>query len=151
MILVKFFTQAVWRVGLWSKLLANNIHGKFLRIIFNMYQEIKSCVSFNSNQSDFFRSFRGVRQGKNLSPVLFVLFLNDLESFLVSKKCLGTDVEFASDDVYFYLKLFVLLYADDTVIFATDEKSFQHCLNMFHEYSKLWKLDINYNKLRPRF
>ena len=140
--------DSVWHVGLWSKLLANNINGKFFRIVFNMYQEIKSCVSFNGNQSDFFHCFRGVRQGENLSPVLFALFLNDLESFLVSKKCPGIDVEFASDDVYFYLKLFVLLYADDTVIFATDEKSFQHCLNVFHEYSKLWKLDINYDKTK---
>ena len=103
---------------------------------------------FHSIQSDFFHCFRGVRQGENLSPVLFALFLNDLESFLVSKKCPGIEVEFASDDVYFYLKLFVLLYADDTVIFATDEKSFQHCLNVFHEYSKLWKLDINYDKTK---
>lgn len=140
--------DSVWRVGLWSKLLANNINGKFFRIVYNMYQGIKSCISFNSNQSDFFQSFRGVRQGENLSPVLFALFLNDLECFLVSKNCPGIDVEFASDDVYFYLKLFVLLYADDTVIFGTDEESFQHSLSMFHEYSKLWRLDINYDKTK---
>lgn len=47
-----------------------------------MYQGIiKSCVSFNGNQSEIFQSFRGVRQGENLAPVLFALFLNDLESF----------------------------------------------------------------------
>ena len=44
--------------------------------------------------------------------------------------------------------MFVLLYADDTVILATDEKSFQHSLNIFHDYSKLWKLDINYDKTK---
>ena len=33
-------------------------------------------------QSTFFRSFIGVRQGENLSPVLFALFLNNLETFL---------------------------------------------------------------------
>ena len=110
----------MWRVGLWSKLLANNIKGKFFRIVYNMYQGIKSCVSFNGDQSEFFQSFRGVRQGENLSPVLFALFLNDLESFLSSHNCSGIDIEFASDDVYCYLKLFVLLYADDTVILTTD-------------------------------
>ena len=39
--------------------------------------------------SYFFSSFRGVRQGENLSPVLFFLFLNDLESFLCDKSCNG--------------------------------------------------------------
>ena len=38
--------------------------------------------------------------------------------------------------------MFVLLYA------ATDKKSFQHCLNVLHEYAKLWKLDINYDKTK---
>lgn len=71
--------DSVWREGLWSKLLANNIKGKIFRIVYNMYQGIiKSCVSFNGNQSEFFQSFRGVRQGENLAPVLFALFLNDL-------------------------------------------------------------------------
>lgn len=48
---------------------------------------------------------------------------------------------------FFYLKMFVLLYADDTVIFATDEKTLQHNVNTFYEYSVLWKLDINYEIL----
>lgn len=74
--------DSVWRVGLWSKLLKNNINGKFFRIILNMYNGIKSCVSFNGDQSGFFHCLRGVQQGENLSPVLFALFLNDLESFM---------------------------------------------------------------------
>ena len=49
-----------------SYVLANNMNGKLFRIIFNM--GIKSCVSYNREQSSFFSSFRGVRQGENLSP-----------------------------------------------------------------------------------
>ena len=70
--------DSVWRVELWSKLLQNNINGKFFRIVFNMYQGIKSCISFNGSQSSFFPCLCGVRQGENLSLVLFALFLNDL-------------------------------------------------------------------------
>ena len=77
--------DSIWRVGLWKKLLASNINGKRFQIIFNMHKGIKSCVSYNGEQSSFFSSFRGVRQGENLSPVLFALFLNDLESFLCDK------------------------------------------------------------------
>ena len=35
--------------------------------------------------SDFFRCSVGVRQGENLSPILFAIYLNDLEKILGSK------------------------------------------------------------------
>ena len=62
------------------KLLGNNINGRIFRVIYNMYQNIKSCVAHAGEQSSFFHSYCGVRQGKNLSPVLLSLFLNDLTS-----------------------------------------------------------------------
>ena len=118
------------------------------RIIYNMYQGIKSCVSHSSEQSDFFQSFRGVRQSENLSPVLFALFLNDLESFLNQNSCNGIDLEIPDEPISRYIKMFVLLYADDTAIFGTSEENFQHNLNIFYEYSKIWKLDINFDKTK---
>ena len=42
----------------------------------------------------------------------------------MSKIVMVFNFEFQYDDITLYLKLFVLLYADDTVVFATDEKSF---------------------------
>ena len=113
-----------------------------------MYQEIKSCVSFNGSESSFFQSYRGVRQGENLSPVLFALFLNDLESFLSENNCSGINLKMSDDDLSTYIKIFVLLYTDDTVIFGTDEVSFQTNLNAFFEYSQIWKLDINFDKTK---
>ena len=52
--------DSVWRVGLWSKLLKNNINGKFFRLVFNIDQGIKSCISFNGTQSSFFHCLLGV-------------------------------------------------------------------------------------------
>ena len=115
---------------MWSKLLKNNINGKFFRVVFNMYQGIKSCISFNGSQSSFFPCLRGVRRGENLSPVLFALFLNDLESFMHSNSCSGINLEFVLDSFYTYLRLFVLLYADGTVIFGVDETNFQKNLDI---------------------
>ena len=58
------FSQAfdnVWRIGLWRKLLSNSVKGKFFRVIYNMYSNIKSCVSANNEKSSFFVSKCGVR------------------------------------------------------------------------------------------
>jgi hypothetical protein len=45
----------VWRDGLWCKLLLNNINGKMYKLIYNMYQNIKSRIVYNNAVSDFFR------------------------------------------------------------------------------------------------
>ena len=51
-----------------------------------MYKSIKSCVMDSGIQSDFFESHVGVRQGENLSPLLFALFLGDLDTFFSKQK-----------------------------------------------------------------
>ena len=130
------------------KLLGNSINGKMFQVIHNFYQNIKSCVVYSGSQSSSFQSFCGVRQGENLSPVLFSLFLNDMENFLETHHCTGIDFDIENDQLLLYLKIFVLLYADDTVIFGTDPDSFQSNLNVFYEYCQLWKLNINYKKTK---
>ena len=51
-----------------------------------MYDGITSCVSVNGVSSDYFPSNIGVRQGENLSPFLFTIFLNDLETYLSQRQ-----------------------------------------------------------------
>ena len=57
-----------------KKLISCGISGKVLRVILNMYKSIKSCVMANGMQSEFFESHVGLRQGENLSPLLFASF-----------------------------------------------------------------------------
>ena len=79
------FKQAfdnVWRSGLWQKLQEYNINGKCLNVIKSMYNNIKSRISIPEGNSAFFPCEKGVRQGENLSPILFSLYLNDLEHLL---------------------------------------------------------------------
>ena len=69
---------------LWSKLLSYNINGKFLDIVKFMYNQAKSCLSVNGSHSGYFPCSIGVRQGENLSPLLFTFFLNDLNDYFKS-------------------------------------------------------------------
>jgi len=77
---------------------------------------------------------------------MFSLYLNDLENYLSvnGASCL----EINDNALNVYLKLFVLLYADDTVVFATSEETLIQSLNLFSNYCNQWKLDINYDKTK---
>ena len=57
---------------------------------------------------------------KHLSPFLFSLYLNDLQTFLATENIEGIEsvTKVLEKDINVYLKLFVLLYADDTVLLA---------------------------------
>jgi hypothetical protein len=73
---------------------------------------------------------------EKIIPFLFSLFLNDLETFLEAKNVTG--LESISGDLEnqlkIYLKLFIILYADDTVILSESESDLQAQLDAFHEY-----------------
>ena len=75
-----------------------------------MYQNIKSCVKFDGNISVIFYCQSGVRQGENLSPLLFAISINDLENCLNTEQCNGINI----DDIILtdFLKILILLYAD---------------------------------------
>ena len=142
--------DTVWRSGLWYKLIESNIRGKCFRVIYNLYQNIKSCVASNTDISSFFICSVGVRQGDNLSPFLFAIYLNDLEHFLRSKGTQGIVCQSDNDDTGYsvYFKLFVLLYADDTALLADSADALQNSLNQFQTYCDRWKLRVNIKKTK---
>ena len=113
-----------------------------------MYYDIKSCVSLNSQKSSFLASFCGVRQGENLSPILFSIYLNDLHDFLIANTNLGIPFDCESDLFATYFRLIMLLYADDTVLISDNETDLQNTLNIFFEYCETWKLKVNIDKTK---
>ena len=94
-----------------------------------------------------------MRQGENLSPLLFDWFLNDLDTFFTKQKWdtlnyidkLYSD---CSNNVRRMLNLFVLLYADDTVIMAENECVMQINLNPLNEYCNCNGLRVNIRKTK---
>ena len=142
--------DSISRSALWYKLKKENIDGKILRVIKNMYEQVKSCVFMNDNTSDFFGSFRGVRQGENLSPVLFSLYLNDLECFLRERQCAPLNIELFENagELQLMLKLFFLLYADDTILMSESRHGLQKALDALSVYCQMWKLEVNVDKTK---
>ena len=64
-----------------------------------------------------------------------------MEHFLSNNSSVG--LNFLNNDLQSFLKIVVLLYADDTVLFAESEDEMQLLLNDFSKYCKDWKLNIN--------
>ena len=142
------------RTMLWTKLISNGINGKILRVIHNMYANAKSCVQQGSHVSDVFPCNIGVRQGDNLSPLLFALYLNDFE-LSISKKFRGLELlsreikeALSDDDVEYFVRIFCLLYADDTVVLAESPKELQAALDAVHGYCQEWQLQVNITKTK---
>ena len=81
--------DTVWCTGLWTKMQTNGINGKCFQYIRNMYKGIKSVLKISGMSSECFNCNIGVRQGENLSPFLFSLYINDIKEFLLNKNVVG--------------------------------------------------------------
>ena len=145
------------RKAMWFKLISNGVSSKVTDLIKNMYSKIKLCIknnvpqcshqqqsenNINDNQDDeesyFFKSINGVCQGESLSPFLFSMFLNDIDSFLKSDAEVGLSV--------FQLFIAVLVFADDMAIISESKKGLQRGLDKLSEYCAMWGLSVNVPK-----
>ena len=83
-----------------------------------MSSNIKSFVSINGEKSPFLHVILEYAKVKNLSSVLFSLFLNDLESFLLNKGNVGIEFPGVDNDIKVFLKIFIL-YSGNVAIFVS--------------------------------
>ena len=108
------------------------------RIIRAMYSKVSSCVLVDGEQSQWFDSMVGVRQGCVLSPILYSVFINGFAKFI---KASGTGgVTIGSDT------LSLLLFADDIVMFAESAEKLQNMWQLLEEYCKKWRFEVNVDK-----
>ena len=115
------------------RLLTYGITGKIYKAIKSLYNNTFSCVRVNNWMTSWF----SVSSGDNLSPTLFSIYINDL-AVTLKELNLGIDINGK--------KLCILLYADDLVLIAENEKDLQTLLNKMNEWCLRWKLNININK-----
>lgn len=131
--------DTVWRVGLFYKLLKQNVPKKIFNIIHSMYDNTNCKIKFFNGLSKPFKSERGVKQGDVLSPILFNFYINDIVNTFESKP--NTKPVIIEN-----VSINILLYADDIVILSEDEQGLQNCLNELFQYFSNWKLELNVNK-----
>jgi hypothetical protein len=74
--------DTVIHTGIQIKLLSIGVGSKFYEIIKNMYEVSKSCVKLQNHITDYFPINLVVKQGDNLSPNLFKIFINDLPDYI---------------------------------------------------------------------
>ena len=118
----------VWHDGLIFKLEQNGISGNLLKLFHNYLKDRKQRVVLNGSFSDYSSIGSGVPQGSVLGPLLFLIYINDLE------KNIKSNVKFFADDkmLYFIVK--------DPELTASDLNQDLHTIQ---QWAHQWKLEFN--------
>ena len=116
------------------------LSSKIVKALQAMYCVVKSCIRYKSNTSNFIDSKVGVKQGDPSSSLMFLFFVNDILNHINT----NIDGIFTINEV----KLFMLLFADDAVLFAETPQALQSMLNDLEQYCNEWELKININKTK---
>lgn len=125
---------------LWNKLLSSGIHGNMFNTIRCLYSKLKTAVRLSPGiLTDWFSVDTGVRQGDNLAPTLFALFIDCLVPQINNLSC---GVQVGKDMIS------CLLYADDIVFISDSPYGLQRQLDVLHEWTKLNCLHVNIDKTK---
>jgi hypothetical protein len=114
------------------KLYTYNFHPSSTRLILSYLSERSQCVRINEVLSDFSRIVYGVPQGSILGPILFLIYINDLSSYV---SCAD-----------------ITLFADDTTV-SNAEISMEnlllkknHSISLTEEWFLANRLNLNKDK-----
>ena len=106
----------------------------------SIYKHVKSKVKLHKVVSEGFECMLGIWQGECLSPFLFAMNLNGLEEKFRLKGSDGIDIGM--------LKIFLLLYTDDIILFAKSSEELQNSSDTLFEYCQCYKLSVNTSKTK---
>ena len=108
-----------------------------------MYSNITAGVRLSNSITDLFQSKIGARQGCNLSPVLFNLFINDI----VYSEDNSQNILYLPGKLN-NISINCLLYADDLVFISESATGLQRVLNDLNSFCNKWHMKINLTKTK---
>ena len=118
----------MWHDGLIFKLRQNGVSGKLLNFFQSYLSNRKQRVAINGFYSEFADIESGVPQGSVLGPLLFLVYINDLE------KDIKSNVKFFADDTMLYSIV------KDPTQSASD---LNHDLEKINQWANQWKMAFN--------
>ena len=131
--------DSVWRDGLFYKLRKLGVGGNMYKVLRNMYNETESCVKLPGGLTQYYSTTAGIKQRESLSPVLFIIFIDDVCNIFDPITCGAVSL----GDTYFN----TLIYADDLLILSNNSKDLQNAINKLHSYCNIWAL-VNIQKTK---
>ena len=118
----------VWHEGLLLKLKQNGIKGKLLNLLESYLSDRNQRVFINGSESEWGEIESGVPQGSVLGPLLFLIYINDLEKDVKSQK-----KKIADDTSLFSI-------VQDPNISACE---LNHDLKLISQWAYQWKMSFN--------
>ena len=131
--------DSIVRPILWKSLESLGLHGPILDTLMAMYEKTDIRVRCDGQLGESFLALLGVKQGDPLSPLLFGLFIDRIENYLLTKHP-NVGVDLGSK------LLQVLLYADDLVLVAKTPSDLQILLDALHSFCQLNGMTVNIKK-----
>ena len=110
------------------KLKQNDVSGGLLKLFENYLHNRTQRVILNGTYSDYSIIESGVLQGSVLGPLLFLIYINDLEKNIKSN---------------------IIFFADDTVVFSIIKNpvisagDLNHVLDIIYRWAHQWKMEFN--------
>lgn len=122
------------RPQIWATLEKLEVTPKLIQAIKSLYKNIKAKVRLNGQTSEEFRLEKGIKQGDSLSPLLFIIYMDNIH-----KKC-KRDLRKATLGYHNLspIRTEDLIYADDIIIMATS-------VNQLSSNINIWKKTLEEN------
>ena len=142
-------SQAYDRVNrdrLWEILVAKGMDNKWIELLKLLYTDNNVILKHGQHVSRKVTTNEGLRQGCPLSPILFMLYISDLEHRLLEARCgfevrIGGDFWNLKERKFFHIP--GLLFADDLVLMSQTRNDLHKLLQITSNYGEEMCLQFN--------